>query len=106
MKKLYRVLDCSGEWEDYHEYCVCSTFDKAVAEKVKKYMEKEEEETIELAKRCEECIHGCGDKEQCDDYVKDEYGDCDNWFSHYNTSWFKIDTENVFDFFEEWLLTL
>ncbi len=30
--KIYQVIQCSGEWEDYHEWVVYTTADRAKAE--------------------------------------------------------------------------
>lgn len=43
MKKVYQVIECSGEWEDYHEWVVYTTFDRAKAEYIKNTLVNREE---------------------------------------------------------------
>lgn len=44
MKKVYQVIECSGEWEDYHEWVVYTTFDRAKAEYIKHRLQEREEQ--------------------------------------------------------------
>lgn len=41
--KIYQVIECSGEWEDYHEWVVCSTFDRKKAHYIKSLLTNHEE---------------------------------------------------------------
>ncbi|WP_329756398.1 hypothetical protein [Allisonella histaminiformans] len=40
--KIYQVIQSQGEWEDYHEFVVYTTFDRAKAEYVKHRLQEEE----------------------------------------------------------------
>lgn len=41
--RIYQVIECSGEWEDYHEWVVCSTFDRKKAHYIKSLLTNHEE---------------------------------------------------------------
>lgn len=41
--KIYQVIECSGEWEDYHEWVVYTTFDRKKAEYIKHRLQEREE---------------------------------------------------------------
>lgn len=42
MRKAYQVIECSGEWEDYHEWVVYSTFDRVKAYYIKNVLDNRE----------------------------------------------------------------
>lgn len=95
--KIYRLLECSGEWEDYHEYRIGTylTYDRAkevMDEKVKLENEREEH-----SRMCCECEYGCGDNHKCSDFKEDENHECLNYFTIWDTSTFRIDEEEVED---------
>ena len=41
--RIYQVIECSGEWEDYHEWVVYSTFDRKKAHYIKSVLANHEE---------------------------------------------------------------
>lgn len=41
--RIYQVIKCSGEWEDYHEWVVYSTFDRKRAHYIKSVLANHEE---------------------------------------------------------------
>ena len=67
MRKVYQVIECSGEWEDYHEWVVYTTFDRAKAEYIKRVLSNREAALI----------------------------DRDKWECYYDPSWFRVDCHNV-----------
>lgn len=96
---IYRLLECSGQYEDYHEYHIGTYSNYNRAREIKKKHEKLEEEAIKQARMCEDCECGCGTNPKCLGFKSldnDEY-ECANWFSHWEDSTFKIEEEEVLD---------
>lgn len=65
--KIYQVIQGSGEWEDYHEWVVYTTTDRAKAEYIKHKLQADEE--VLIARQKWEC-----------------------WF---DPSWFRVDMHEV-----------
>lgn len=40
--KIYQVIECSGEWEDYHEWVVYTTYDQKKAYRIKNFLDNKE----------------------------------------------------------------
>lgn len=67
MRKVYQVIECSGEWEDYHEFVLYTTFDHAKAEYIRHRLQ--EKEALLMARP--------------------------KWDCWYDPSWYRVDCHNV-----------
>ena len=89
MSKIYLVVSCCGEYEDYRE-----TVEKAFKDiiKAKSYMEElesEEEERRSMAEKCREC-EGFKDI-ACPMYIESAYENgCESWEPWYEPKTFII----------------
>lgn len=96
---IYRVLERSGQWEDYNEFHIgtYSSYKKALS--VKNEHEKKEKESIKQAKMCEECECGCGKNPKCLGFkpLENDEFECANWISFWDESTFVIEEEEVED---------
>lgn len=108
--KIYQLHECSGEWEDYHDYIIGSYLRKERAEEEKAKREAKEKELIEQSGKCFNCPFVEEDNESLNDLLseypdyctkaklgKTEYGiiDCKNYYSHWDDSIFKIEEVEV-----------
>lgn len=48
--KIYQVIQGSGEWEDYHEWVVYTTTDRAKAEYIKRVLSNREQRLLDRDK--------------------------------------------------------
>lgn len=65
--RVYQVIECSGEWEDYHEWVVYTTFDRKKAEYIKRVLSNREWEL--MSRPC--------------------------WEPYYDPSYYKIDSHGI-----------
>lgn len=109
--KIYSVTESFGIYEDYSVYRRLVTTDLKVAEKVRDYLQTEEDKYAEQADKCENCIYGCGEEPPCDCLklvIEDEEDDedeeiCRNYISKHFISEFHIEEEEICDSYEEWV---
>lgn len=97
--KVYRLVECSGCYEDYLEYRIGTYASKKKAQEVKKLHEQLAKEAEEQATLCFECIDEDGCKKLCMAFkeVKGDKNDCANWSSSWGPSTFRIDEEEVIE---------
>lgn len=103
--KIYQLHEYSGEWEDYRDRIIGSYLRKERAEEEKAKAEAEEELLLEHGKRCNNCpllddyswltIENLIAKypNYCTESKLEEtdYGiNCQNYYSHWDKSTFKI----------------
>lgn len=108
--KIYQLHECSGEWEDYHDYIIGSYLRKERAEEEKAKRESKEKELIEQSGKCFNCPFAEEDNENLNSLLSEypdyctkanleetEYGiiDCKNYYSHWDDSIFKIEEVEV-----------
>lgn len=53
--KIYLLVECSGEWEDYREYILKGYTKRETAEAKKANLEKTEQDLRKQSKKCAEC---------------------------------------------------
>ena len=102
--KIYRVLECSGSYEDYMEYRVGTYLSKDKAIEAKKQHEQMAKDAEKQALLCQECMT-CGNNGEdicqklCLSFkeVKGDKNDCANWSSYWDPSTFKIEEEEVIE---------
>ena len=99
---VYCLIECSGEYEDYHERNVFSSTDMEKIENEKARLEQENTNYAMRARRCEQCdiFFGVRKKafdneteqsirEYCKSFVplieeEDRWVDCENYTSYYD----------------------
>ena len=98
--KVYRLVECSGCYEDYNEYRIGTYASKKKAQEVKKQHEQMAKEAEEQAILCAECVDdGETCKKLCMSFkeVKGDKNDCANWSSYWDPATFRIDEEEVIE---------
>ena len=98
--KVYRLVECSGCYEDYHEYRIGTYASKSKAQEVKKQHEKMAKDAEEQATLCAECLDGVDEcKRLCLSFkeVKGDKNDCANYSTLWDPSTFRIDEEEVIE---------
>lgn len=98
--KVYRLVECSGYYEDYNEYRIGTYASKSKAQEVKKQHEQMAKDAEEQAILCAECLgemDGC--KRLCLSFkeVKGDKNDCANYSTYWDPSTFRIDEEEVIE---------
>ena len=99
--RVYRLVECSGYYEDYCEYRIGTYASKSKAQEVKKQHEKMARDAEEQAVLCAECLSdidgGC--QKLCLSYkeIKGEKNDCANYSTYWEPSTFRIDEEEVIE---------
>ena len=99
--KVYRLVECSGCYEDYNEYRIGTYASKSKAQEVKKQHEQMAKDAEEQAVLCSECM--CDEpgvcKRLCLSFkeVKGDKNDCANYSTLWEPSTFRIDEEEVIE---------
>ena len=102
--KIYRVLECSGSYEDYMEYRVGTYASKNRALEAKKQEEQMAKDAEKQALLCQECMACSANGEVicqklCLSFkeVKGDKNDCANYSSYWEPSTYRIDEEEVIE---------
>lgn len=97
--KIYRLLECSGEYEDYMELHRGTYLSKERAMKEKKKAEQLEKEAQEQSELCAACQFedNCG--KMCIHYKssKGHPNECANYMMHWTYSIYRIEEEEVIE---------
>ena len=102
--KVYRLVECSGMYEDYTELRIGTYASKEKAKEVKKQQEKMHKDAEEQAILCDQC-YTCDDngndvcQKLCLSFkaLKNNPNDCANWSSTWEPCTYRIDEEEVIE---------
>ena len=102
--KVYRLVECSGMYEDYMEHRVGTYASKEKAKEVRKQHEQMHKQAEEQAILCDQCIT-CDEngKDVCQKLcmsfkaLKNDPNDCANWSSAWEPCTYRIDEEEVIE---------
>ena len=102
--KVYRLVECTGCYDDYSEYRIGTYASKKKAQEVRKQQEQIAKEAEEQALLCQECMT-CDDdykdvcQKLCLSYkeVKGSPNDCANWSSYWEPATYRINEEEVIE---------
>ena len=96
--KVYRLVECTGCYEDYCEYRIGTYASKKKAQEVMKQHEQMNKQAEEQAVLCAECL---GDDEVCQKLcmsfkeVKGDKNDCENYSSYWDPATYRIDEDKT-----------
>ena len=100
--KIYRLLECTGYYEDYFEHRLGTYLHKEDAIAARKKAETSSKEAEKQSELCAQCI-GYDDTEKCQRLcmsfkeVKGDPSDCANYFSIWEPATYKIEEEEVIE---------
>jgi len=100
--KVYRLVECSGSYEDYMEHHVGTYANKEKAIEARKQNEQLNKEAEEQAILCDQCLT-CDEngrdicQKLCMSFkaLKNNPNDCANWSSSWGPCTYRIDEEEV-----------
>ena len=102
--KVYRLVECSGMYEDYTEIRIGTYASKEKAKEVRRQQEKMRKDAEEQAILCDQC-YTCDDngKDICQKLcmsfkaLKNDPNECANWSSTWEPCTYRIDEEEVIE---------
>lgn len=97
--KVYRLVECSGSFDNYTEHRVGTYASKKKAQEVRKQHEQMAKEAEEQAILCQECIEGDRCQKLCLSFkeLNGDKNDCANWSSYWEPATYRIDEEEVIE---------
>lgn len=90
ISKIYLVISCSGQYEEYYEKVEKAFKDVKKAEKYMDELEDQEENNRKMAERCMECAGLCKEY-QCYAEPFDAMDECECYEPYHDNKHFRID---------------
>lgn len=97
--KVYRLVECSGTYEDYTEMHVGTYLDKERAKNAKKENEEINKQAEEQAILCDQCYDTGKCQQLCLSFKASSVNksECVNWSTHWGPCIYRIDEEEVIE---------